>query len=65
MARLPEEPRDPVQKREMRPLYVEELAVHPTYQGRGIGNFMMEQLGHLAKLRGCSRARRSSSRRGP
>jgi ribosomal protein S18 acetylase RimI-like enzyme len=41
-------------KRDMRPLYVEELAVHPGYQGRGIGNFMLEQLEHLAKIRGCT-----------
>jgi ribosomal protein S18 acetylase RimI-like enzyme len=40
--------------REMRPLFVEELAVHPGYQGRGIGAYMMEQLEHLAKLRGCT-----------
>lgn len=41
-------------KRDMRPLYVEELAVHPEYQGRGIGAFMMEQIEHLARLRGCT-----------
>ncbi len=40
--------------RDMRPLLVEELAVHPHYQGRGIGNFMIEQLEHLARLRGCT-----------
>jgi ribosomal protein S18 acetylase RimI-like enzyme len=39
-------------KHGMRPLYVEELAVHPNFQGRGVGGFMMEQLEHLAKLRG-------------
>lgn len=38
----------------MRPLFVEELAVHPGMQGRGVGAFMLEQLEHLAKLRGCS-----------
>lgn len=38
----------------MRPLFVEELAVHPAMQGRGVGAFMLEQLEHLAKLRGCS-----------
>ncbi len=42
------------ERREMRPLFVEELAVHPEYQGRGIGRFMLEQLEHLAKLRGCT-----------
>lgn len=41
-------------KRDMRPLLVEELAVHPDFQGRGIGNFMIEQLEHLARLRGCT-----------
>jgi ribosomal protein S18 acetylase RimI-like enzyme len=39
-------------KHGMRPLFVEELAVHPEFQGRGVGGFMMEQLEHLAKLRG-------------
>jgi ribosomal protein S18 acetylase RimI-like enzyme len=41
-------------KREMRPLFVEELAVHPDYQGRGVGSFMFEQLQHLARVRGCT-----------
>jgi len=41
-------------KKGMRPLFVEELAVHPAMQGRGVGAFMLEQLEHLAKLRGCS-----------
>ena len=36
----------------MRPLYVEELAVHPDWGGRGVGSFVLEQLQHLAKLRG-------------
>lgn len=40
--------------RGMRPLYVDELAVHPSYQGRGIGAFMLDQLQHLARLRGCT-----------
>lgn len=40
--------------REMHPLYVEELAVHPSYQGRGLGSFVMDQLEHLARVRGCS-----------
>lgn len=39
---------------EMRPLFVEELAVHPDLQGRGLGSFMLEQVEHLAKLRGCT-----------
>jgi ribosomal protein S18 acetylase RimI-like enzyme len=41
-------------KREMRPLFVEELAVDPGYQGRGIGAFILEQLEHLARVRGCT-----------
>jgi ribosomal protein S18 acetylase RimI-like enzyme len=41
-------------KRDMRPLFVEELAVHPGYQGRGIGAFMLAQLEHLARLRGAT-----------
>ncbi|WP_394845926.1 GNAT family N-acetyltransferase [Pendulispora brunnea] len=40
--------------RDMRPLFIEELAVHPNYQGQGIGAFLMEQLEHLAKIRGCT-----------
>ena len=42
------------EKRDMRPLFVEELAVHPDYQGRGIGGFVLEQLEHLARVRGCT-----------
>ncbi len=42
------------EKRGMRPLFVEELAVHPGYQGRGVGGFIMEQLQHLARTRGCT-----------
>ena len=41
-------------KRDMRPLFVEELAVHPDMQGQGIGAFMMEQLEHLARVRACT-----------
>lgn len=41
-------------KRGMRPLYVEELAVHPDYQGRGVGSFILEQLQHIARIRGCT-----------
>ena len=40
--------------RDMRPLYVEELAVHPELQGQGIGAFMLEQIEHLARVRGCT-----------
>jgi ribosomal protein S18 acetylase RimI-like enzyme len=42
------------ESRDMRPLFVEELATHPDYQGRGVGSFMMAQLDHLARLRGCT-----------
>jgi ribosomal protein S18 acetylase RimI-like enzyme len=41
-------------KRDMRPLFVEELAVHPNYQGRGIGAFILDQLEHMARVRGCT-----------
>jgi ribosomal protein S18 acetylase RimI-like enzyme len=41
-------------KRDMRPLFVEELAVHPDYQGRGLGGFVLDQIEHLARLRGCT-----------
>lgn len=41
-------------KRDMRPLYVEEIAVHPGYQGLGIGGFVLEQMEHIAKLNGCT-----------
>ncbi len=42
------------ENRDMRPMFVEELATHPDYQGRGVGSFMLEQLQHLARLRGCT-----------
>jgi len=42
------------EKREMRPLFVEELAVHPGYQGKGVGSFILDQLQHLARVRGCT-----------
>jgi ribosomal protein S18 acetylase RimI-like enzyme len=41
-------------KRDMRPLFVEELAVHPDYQGRGLGAFVLEQIEHLGRVRGCT-----------
>jgi len=41
-------------KRDMRPLFVEELAVHPELQGQGIGAFCLEQIEHLARVRGCT-----------
>lgn len=40
--------------RDMRPLFIEELAVHPELQGQGIGAFILEQLDHLARVRGCT-----------
>ena len=42
------------EKRGMRPLFVEEIAVHPSYHGMGIGSFMFEQIEHAARLRGCT-----------
>ena len=42
------------ERRKMEPLYVEELAVHPNWNGRGVGSFVMQQLEHLAKVRGLS-----------
>jgi len=41
-------------RRNMRPLFVEELAVHPDYHGLGIGSFIFEQIDHAARLRGCT-----------
>src|SRR5690349_270063 len=40
------------EKRDMRPLFVDELAVHPDWHGRGVGSFVLEQLNHLAKVNG-------------
>ncbi len=40
------------EKRDMRPLFVDELAVHPDWHGRGVGSFVMEQLQHLARVHG-------------
>lgn len=42
------------ENRDMRPLFVEEIAIHPDYQGRGIGSFVIEQLEHLARIHGCT-----------
>lgn len=42
------------EKRGMRPLFVEELASHPQFHGRGVGSFMLDQLQHLARVRGCT-----------
>ena len=42
------------EKHGMRPLFVEEIAVHPGYHGIGIGFYMFEQIEHAARLRGCT-----------
>jgi ribosomal protein S18 acetylase RimI-like enzyme len=42
------------EKRGMRPLFVDELAVHPDFHNMGIGSFMYEQVEHAARLRGCT-----------
>lgn len=41
-------------KRGMRPLFVEEIAVHPDHHGMGIDSFMFEQIEHAARQRGCT-----------
>jgi len=38
------------EKRDMRPLFVDELAVHPSWNGKGVGSFVLEQLHHLARV---------------
>ena len=40
------------EKRDMRPLFVDELAVHPEWHGRGVGSFVLDQLHHLARVHG-------------
>lgn len=40
------------EKRDMRPLFVDELAVHPNWHGKGVGSFVLEQLNHLARVHG-------------
>ena len=40
------------EKRNMRPLFVDELAVHPEMHSRGVGSFVLEQLHHLARVHG-------------
>jgi ribosomal protein S18 acetylase RimI-like enzyme len=42
------------ERRGMRPLFVDELAVHPEFHSMGIGSFMYEQVEHAARLRGCT-----------
>jgi ribosomal protein S18 acetylase RimI-like enzyme len=42
------------ENRDMRPLFVQELAVHTDYHGLGVGSFMLEQIEHAARLRGCT-----------
>jgi ribosomal protein S18 acetylase RimI-like enzyme len=40
------------EKRDMKPLFVDELAVHPDWHGKGVGSFVLEQLNHLARVHG-------------
>jgi ribosomal protein S18 acetylase RimI-like enzyme len=40
------------EKRDMNPLFVDELAVHPDWSGKGVGSFVLEQLHHLARVHG-------------
>ena len=40
------------EKRDMKPLFVDELAVHPSWSGKGVGSFVLEQLHHLARVHG-------------
>jgi ribosomal protein S18 acetylase RimI-like enzyme len=40
------------EKRNMHPLFVDELAVHPEWSGKGVGSFVLEQLHHLARVHG-------------
>ena len=42
------------EKRDMRPMFIDELAVHPDWHGRGVGSFVLEQLHHLARVNGLS-----------
>lgn len=40
------------EKRDMKPLFVDELAVHPDWNRKGVGSFVLEQLHHLARVHG-------------
>jgi ribosomal protein S18 acetylase RimI-like enzyme len=40
------------EKRDMKPLFVDELAVHPDWHGKGVGSFVLDQLHHLARVHG-------------
>src|SRR5262245_59881455 len=40
------------EKRDMNPLFVDELAVHPDWHGKGVGSFVLDQLHHLARVHG-------------
>jgi len=42
------------ENRGMRPLFVEELAVHPDYHGQGVGSFIFEQMERAARLHACT-----------
>ena len=54
------------ENRGMRPLFVDEIAVHPDYHGMGIGSFMFEQIDHAARAQGlhARRARGGGEQRG-
>jgi hypothetical protein len=43
-----------IHRRDLNRAFVEELAVHPDLQGRGLGAFMLEQAENLARLRRCT-----------
>ena len=38
------------EQRDMRPLFVDDLAVHPDWHGRGVGSFVLEQLHYIARV---------------
>jgi ribosomal protein S18 acetylase RimI-like enzyme len=40
------------EKRNMLPLFIDELAVHPEWHSKGVGSFVLEQLHHLARVHG-------------
>ena len=40
------------EKRNMMPLFIDELAVHPDWHSKGVGSFVLEQLHHLARVHG-------------
>jgi GNAT superfamily N-acetyltransferase len=50
-------------RRSMRPLFVEEIAVHPDYHGMGVGSFMFEQIDCAAVPTLSSRSPKTTLRR--